>query len=58
MALRECCNAKNSLSRFRGYTPEILVLGKARKLPGSLSEETGTASQYLADSETPEGLGL
>ena len=56
MALRECCSAKNSLSRFRGYTPEILVLGKARKLPGSLSEENGTASQYLADSETPEGL--
>ena len=57
-ALRECCNAKNSLSRFRGYTPEILVLGKAQKLPGNLSEDVGTASQYLADVETPEGIAF
>jgi len=56
IALTHCCNAKNALSRHSGYTPEILVLGKSRKLPGSLSQNAPDAAQYLADSESPEGV--
>ena len=56
-ALYQCCNAKNSLSRVKGYTPEILVLGKSAKLPGSLSdEEFVSPAQFLADGDTPEGI--
>ena len=55
-ALRHCCQAKNKLSRVKGYTPEILVLGKRRPLPGSVCGDHPTAAQYLADSETPEGI--
>ena len=56
MALRHICCAKNALSRAQGYTPEILVLGKSRPLPGNTTEEVPTAAQYLAESQTPEGL--
>ena len=31
-ATRQCCQAKNSLSRVNGYTPEILLLGKKADL--------------------------
>ena len=55
-AIRQCCRAKNSLSRVKGYTPKILVLGKSRPLPGSVCEDAPTASQFLADSDTPEGI--
>ena len=55
MALRHLCCAKNSLSRAQGYTPEILVLGKSRPLPGNTIEEVPTAAQFLAESQTPEG---
>ena len=55
-ALRHICCAKNALSRAQGYTPEILVLGKSRPLPGNLGEDVPTAAQYLAESNTPEGV--
>ena len=55
-ALRHICCAKNALSRAQGYTPEILVLGKSRPLPGNLGEDVPTAAQYLAESNTPEGI--
>eukprot|EP00435_Cladocopium_sp_Y103_P051429 s1984_g16.t1 len=49
MALQHCCAAKNSLSRYRGYSPEIRVLGKSRHVPASnLNEEAGPADM-LAD---------
>ena len=32
-ALHHCCNSKNALSRAKGYTPEILVLGKKCQNP-------------------------
>ena len=54
--LQHICNAKNSLSRAKGYTPEILVLGKSRALPGSNCEDILSPSQYLADADTPEGV--
>jgi len=57
-ALRLCCQAKNSLARSKGYTPEILVLGKSRKMSGSLCEGHADPAQYLADSESPEGIAF
>ena len=56
--LVQCFNAKNSLARAKGYTPEILVLGKSRELPGSISDDSFSPSQYTADSNTPEGIAF
>ena len=56
--LFQCCGAKNSLSRAQGYTPEILVLGKSRRLPGSLTNEPFDAANHALDPEqekTSEG---
>ena len=50
------CNAKNSMSRTKGYSPEILVLGKSRHLPSSLDSDSPQAYHYLADSEELEGV--
>ena len=55
-ALIELCSAKNAMSRHAGYTPEILVLGKMRKLPGSNSQEFDSASYSGCDEETSEGI--
>lgn len=57
-ALYQCCNAKNSLARHKGYTPEILVLGKSQILPGSNSQDDLDATQYTAISSTPEGIAF
>lgn len=60
-ALQQCCNAKNMLSRVKGYTPEILVLGKSSRLPGSLTNEPFDAcNQALETStgETPEAVAF
>jgi hypothetical protein len=57
-ALQQCCNAKNSLARSKGYTPEILVLGKSQCLPGSVCEDVPKASHFLYESDTPEGLAF
>ena len=55
-ALRECFTAKNALSRHRGYSPELAVLGKMTKLPGSLCGDEGIGAHQLAVEDTPEGL--
>lgn len=52
--LFQCCGAKNSLSRVQGYTPEILVLGKSRRLPGSLTNEPFDAANHALDPEQEE----
>ena len=57
-ALQQCCNAKHSLARSKGYTPEILVLGKSQCLPGSVCEDVPKASHFLYESDTPEGLAF
>ena len=57
-ALDHCCAAKNSLARHKGYTPEILVLGKSRHLPATNSSDQPDAAQYLAASDTPEGVAF
>lgn len=56
--LEQCCNAKNSLSRHRGYTPEILVLGKSQPLPATNSADEPDAAQYLAEQESCDGLAF
>ena len=48
-ALQSCCTAKNSLSRHRGYSPEILVLGKSRHVPASNMNDACDSAQVLAD---------
>ena len=50
-ALLNLCNAKNSLSRHRGYSPEILVLGKCQRLPGSNINEEMSSVDLDACSE-------
>ena len=54
--LRQAMNAKNSLSRVNGFTPEQCLLGKSKALPGSLLSDADASSHALADSDTPEGL--
>ena len=47
-SLIQCCNAKNSMSRVREYTPELLVLGKSRRLPGSVCDDLENSSNISA----------
>lgn len=51
-ALSQCTMAKNSLSRHKGYSPEILVLGKSRHSPSCNSNEPNDPSEWL--SENPD----
>ena len=55
-ALRAAVQAKNSLSRVKGFTPEQAVLGKMTRLPCSLVADEQSAGHALAISETPEGV--
>lgn len=52
--LRHAFSAKNSLSRVNGFTPEQCLLGKSRKLPGSLTADSDASSHSLAESSLPE----
>ena len=54
-ALRQVFNAKNSLCRADGYTPQQSVLGVSCRLPGSLLSDSDAAAHALAESQTPEG---
>lgn len=58
VALMKCCNAKNQLARHKGYTPELLVLGKCRREPGSVTQDVPDAADYLADGMGPEGIAF
>ena len=53
-ALTQAFNAKNSLSRVKGYSPEQAVLGVARSLPGSVISSQGLSSLSLAEGVGPE----
>ena len=54
-ALRQAFNAKNSLCRADGYSPQQAVLGVSCRLPGSILSDHNAASHVLADSGTEEG---
>ncbi len=53
-ALTQCTMAKNSLSRHKGYSPEILVLGKSRHTPSCNSNEPPDPSDWLYDNPDQE----
>jgi transposase InsO family protein len=54
--LLQLCNAKNAMSRYEGFTPELLVLGKMKPVPGSVSHGYLDSAGYLAlESESTEG---
>ena len=52
--LRQVFNAKNTMSRVHGYTPEQAVLGFARRLPASILSGESAASHTLAAAEGPD----
>ena len=54
-ALHQAFNAKNSLCRADGYSPQQAVLGVSCRLPGSILSDQNAASHMLADSGTEEG---
>ena len=55
-ALWWCVQAKNACSLKGGYAPEVLVLGKHTRLPGSVSSDMLLPAHMLADSEHAQGL--
>lgn len=50
-ALVHCTAAKNSLSRHKGYSPEILVLGKSRHQPSCNTNEACGPSMWIDTSD-------
>ena len=56
--LRQATNAKNSLSRVRGFTPEQAVVGKMSRLPASIVSDDAATSHAVAASELPEGIAF
>ena len=55
-ALWWCVQAKNACSLKGGYAPEVLVLGKHTRLPGSVSSDMLLPAHVLAESEHAQGL--
>ena len=54
-ALWHCIQAKNACSLRRGFAPEVLVLGKHTRLPGSICGDEQIASHTLAESDVQQG---
>eukprot|EP00435_Cladocopium_sp_Y103_P040825 s2199_g11.t1 len=52
--LLACFQAKNSLMRHQGYSPEQIVLGKSKRLPASLSSDENAIAHAAAAGEEPE----
>ena len=55
-ALWFCTQAKNACGLRKGYAPEVLVLGKQTRLPGSVIDGTNLPAHLLADSECALGI--
>ena len=51
-----CIQAKNACSLKGGYAPEVLVLGKHTRLPGSASSDMLLPAHMLAESDHAQGL--
>ena len=51
-----CVQAKNSCGLRKGFAPEVLVLGKQTRLPGSVSSDHLLPAHMLADSDCAVGL--
>ena len=54
-ALRQVFNAKNTLCRGGGYSPQQSVLGISARLPGSILSDDDASSHALAESGAAEG---
>ena len=57
-ALWFTCQAKNALGIRRGFSPEMLVLGKQTRLPGSILSDETVAAHGLAESDTGQGVAF
>ena len=57
-ALWAVTQAKNALSVRRGFSPEVLVLGKATRIPGSVVSDESQPAHLLAESETAQGVAF
>ena len=55
-ALWWCVQAKNACSLRKGFAPEVLVLGKHTRIPGSVISDELLPAHLLADSETAHGI--
>ena len=55
-ALWWCIQAKNACSLKGGFAPEVLVLGKHTRLPGSVSSDNLLPAHLLAESEHAQGI--
>ena len=55
VALAVCVAAKNASAVKNGFTPELLVLGKRTRLPGSICGDDCIASHALAESDLLQG---
>ena len=55
-ALWWCIPAKNACSLKGGFAPEVLVLGKHTRLPGSVSSDNLLPAHLLAESENAQGI--
>ena len=55
-ALNQCFRAKNSLAIVNGFSPEQAVLGKASKLPASISSDEDLPSHLLAAGDSHESM--
>ena len=51
-----CIQAENACSLKGGYAPEVLVLGKHTRLPGSISSDMLLPAHMLAESDHAQGL--
>ena len=55
-ALAFATSTKHQWSKHRGYPPEMLVFGKLRRVPGSMTSDPDLAAKSFAEAELPEGL--
>eukprot|EP00435_Cladocopium_sp_Y103_P013861 s2131_g3.t1 len=55
-ALSHATGTKNQWSRYRGYSPELLVFGKGVRVPGSVTSDPSISAHAVAVSNLPEGV--
>ena len=53
-ALLTCFQAKNSLARQKGYSPEQIVLGRSLRVPGSICSDEDASSHAAAEGDDLE----
>ena len=56
IALGFATSVKNQWSRHRGFPPEVLVFGKQRQIPASITSDLKVSAHMLADSTCAEGI--